>query len=293
MDARTNFLDSSTTFLLVHGAGTSSFMWGPLQRELALLGYRSYAIDLPGHGLDAQYPVSYQAPQDIPALSVEVSTLADVGLEDNVAAVLAAAESLTPTGPVVLVGASLGGITIGAAASRAPHLFAGIAYISAWVCVAHANPVEWMAAPEFGESMLPLLGGVAVGDPGVIGAGRANYRTADPEQLARLKEATMAEATDAEFRAFLNIMQPDESMLVMMGEGAVDPARWGTIPRTFIRLTQDRSIPLALQDRMITDADRLAPANPFIVRSVDASHAGFLRQSGTVAGMLTAMDAAD
>ncbi len=283
----TSFVDPSTTFLLVHGAGTSSFMWAPLQRQLALKGYRSYAIDLPGHGLDAQYPLSYQAPQDLEALGSEFSTLATVTLDDNVDAVIAAARELAATGPVVLVGASLGGITIGAAASRAPELFSRIVYVSAWVCVERANPIEFMGEPEFATSMLPHLGGVAVGDPAVIGTGRANYRTADPQQLQLLREATMAEATDAEFRAFLNIMQPDESMLVMMGDGTVDPATWGNTPRTFIRLSEDRSIPPALQDRMIADADRATPGNPFEVHRVDSSHAGFIRQSELVASILT------
>ena len=44
---------SSPTFVLVHGSGSSSFIWASVQRELALLGHRSYAVDLPGHGLDA------------------------------------------------------------------------------------------------------------------------------------------------------------------------------------------------------------------------------------------------
>ena len=58
-------LDTRTTFVLIHGSGTSSTMWGPIQQELALQGWRSYAIDLPGHGAQARYPVSYQAPQDL------------------------------------------------------------------------------------------------------------------------------------------------------------------------------------------------------------------------------------
>ncbi|WP_442875585.1 alpha/beta fold hydrolase [Actinoallomurus sp. NBC_01490] len=40
------------TFVLVHGSGTSSPMWAPVQRELALRGHRGYAVDLPGHGAE-------------------------------------------------------------------------------------------------------------------------------------------------------------------------------------------------------------------------------------------------
>lgn len=70
--------DARPTFVLVHGSCGSSFMWAPIQRELALLGHRSFAVDLPGHGFDAQYPVAYQAPQDLDAWAAEPSTLAGV-----------------------------------------------------------------------------------------------------------------------------------------------------------------------------------------------------------------------
>jgi pimeloyl-ACP methyl ester carboxylesterase len=40
----------SPTFVLVHGAFANSFSFAPLQAELALLGHRSAAVDLPGHG---------------------------------------------------------------------------------------------------------------------------------------------------------------------------------------------------------------------------------------------------
>ena len=75
--------DQRTTFVLVHGSGTSSHMWAPLQRELALQGRKSYAIDLPGHGFDAQYSFAYQSPQNLDALRTEASTLASITLEDE------------------------------------------------------------------------------------------------------------------------------------------------------------------------------------------------------------------
>lgn len=59
------------TFILVHGAFANSFSLAPLQAELALLGHRSVAVDLPGHGFGATFPASYQAPQDLSALAGE------------------------------------------------------------------------------------------------------------------------------------------------------------------------------------------------------------------------------
>lgn len=51
---------------------------------------------------------------------------------------------------------------------------------------------------------------------------------------------------------------------------------WGRIPRTYIRLTKDMSMLLALQDRFIAEAATLIPDNPFDVRSVESSHVGLL-----------------
>ncbi|WP_414496293.1 hypothetical protein [Streptomyces sp. CRN 30] len=96
-------------------------MWAPVQRELALLGHRSYAVDLPGHGFDAQYQVAYQAPQDLDAWAAEPSTLAGVTLRDNVDMVTGVVRRVAGHGPVVLVGSSLGGTTITGVGNAAPR----------------------------------------------------------------------------------------------------------------------------------------------------------------------------
>lgn len=262
-------------------------MWAPLQRALALLGRRSFAIDLPGHGLDAQYSLAYQAPQDLQALGSEPSSLADVTLDDNVNALESSVRALRAHGPVVLVAASLGGVTTSVLANRHPELVDSLVYISAWACVTRANPVEYMGEPEFAQSLLPGLAGLNVGDPATLNVGRANYRTADEELLRQLKAATMEEVDDARFMAFLNQMQPDESLAVMMADARVDARTWGRIPHTYVRLTRDRSLPLAMQDRLIREADELTPDNPFRVYSLDTSHAGFLYESERVAQLLT------
>lgn len=274
------------TFVLVHGSGSSSFMWAPVQRELALLGHRSFAVDLPGHGFDAHYSVRYQAPQDLDAWAKEPSTLAELAFQDNVDAVTDVVRRLSANGPVVLVGSSLGGTTITGVGNTVPELVSHLVYISAWACVSRSCPVEYMQEPEFASSLLGELGAFNVGDPAELGVGRANYRTADPTLLAALKAATMAEVTDEQFMAFLNILQPDESMAAMLTDARAQADTWGTVPHTFVRLTADRSIPVELQDRLIAEADALTPNNPFRVHSLDASHVGFLYQAAAVAAIL-------
>ncbi|WP_405061403.1 alpha/beta hydrolase [Kribbella sp. NBC_01505] len=280
---------STPTYVLVHGSGSNSFFWTTIQREFALRGLLSYAADLPGHGLDAQYPVSYLAPQDLDSWATEPSTLATVTLQDNVDSLLPAVRRLAERGPVVLVGASLGGVTITALTNQAPELVAHLVYISAWAPVSQRNPIEY-TGPEFDESLLPQVAGLSIGDPEVVGAGRANYRTADKGLLETLKAAVLADVTDEQFLAFLNHMQPDESLQVMMGDARADAATWGTVPRTYVRLTADLAMPIAAQDMLIREGDELTPDNPYTVHSLDVSHAGFIYQPERTVDILAGID---
>lgn len=130
-------------------------MWAPIQRELALLGHRSFAVDLPGHGFDAQYPVAYQAPQDLDAWAIEPSTLAGVTLQDNIDMVVDVVRRVARYGPVVLVGASLGGTTITGVGNTVPHLVNRLVYISAWSCVQRSNPSSTCRSPSSAPTCWP------------------------------------------------------------------------------------------------------------------------------------------
>ncbi|MBP0459115.1 alpha/beta hydrolase [Streptomyces montanisoli] len=278
--------DANPTFVLVHGSCSNSLMWAPVQRELALLGHRTFAVDLPGHGFDAQYPAAYQAPQDLDAWAAEPSTLAGVTLQDNVDMVTGIVRRVAEHGPVVLVGSSLGGMTITGVANTVPDLVNRLVYVSAWACVQRANPIEYMQEPEFGDNLLAPLAPLNVGRPAELGVGRANYRTADPAMLAALKAAIMADGTEEQFRAFLNLLQPDESLAVMTSDARGRAETWGTVARTYVRLTADRSLPVAMQDRLIAEGDALTPDNPYDVHTLDTSHVGYLLEPAKLAGIL-------
>ncbi|MGC7096490.1 alpha/beta fold hydrolase [Amycolatopsis lurida] len=272
------------TYVLVHGSGSSGTIWASVQRELALRGQRSYAVDLPGHGSGARYSRSYQAPQDLTTWAAEPSSLTGVGLADNVAHVVEVVRRVAEHGPVVLVGASLGGVTISGVADEVPELLDRVVYLSAWICTSLPSPLAYLGEPEFARSLLGELAGFSVGAP--EGVGRANYRASDPALLDALKAATMAEATDEQFLATVNQLEPDESLAVMSADARVSPDRWGRVPRTFIRLLEDRSLPVEMQDRLIAEADAVTPGNPFTVHDLDAGHMGFVLRAGEVADLL-------
>ncbi|MCP3765561.1 alpha/beta hydrolase [Streptomyces sp. MAR25Y5] len=278
------------TFVLVHGAFTNSFSFAPLQAELALLGHRSAAVDLPGHGFEATFPPSYQAPQDLDALATEPGIIKGVTLADNVARVVEVLERAERNGPVILVAHSRGGITTTAVANARPELIDRIVYVSAW-CPVDLEVGDYYAQPEMADVDAGAFAAAFVGDPTETGLLRTNFRTADPAALAAFKRAFAADLTDDEFRTFLNTLQPDENLDAGTAADRAQAATWGRIPRTYVRLTADASVPLAVQDRMIREADALTPDNPFDVRTLEGSHLRWLVHPKPAAELLASLAA--
>ncbi|MGM1058621.1 alpha/beta hydrolase [Saccharothrix sp. Mg75] len=271
----------STTLVFVPGSNSNSFSYAPLLRELALLGVRALAVDLPGHGYAATVPAAYQA-QDPEGLATAPTGLAGVSHEDNVAHVVEVVRRAAGHGPVVLVGHSRGGFTVTSVANRVPELLSRVVYVSAWCCV-DLSPAEYAAQPEYASSALHDTAGVLAAAPAALGALRLNWRTSDPALLAALTTALHADGTESEVLVSLGLLEPDEGLDV--GADRVDAATWGRVPHTYVRLARDRSIPVALQDRFVREADALTPGNPFDVRTLDSSHVGFLIHPEEAAGL--------
>jgi pimeloyl-ACP methyl ester carboxylesterase len=99
-------------FLLIHGSGHGAWAWRDVIPLLRDLGHEARAIDLPGHGADTT-----------PLEAIRLETYRD--------AVLAALGDHT-----VLVGHSMGGYPITAAAEAAPARIAALVYLCAYVPVA-------------------------------------------------------------------------------------------------------------------------------------------------------------
>ncbi|NUW45304.1 alpha/beta fold hydrolase [Nonomuraea rhodomycinica] len=258
-----------TTFVFVTGAnGTAS-----QDPELTLRGHRTVGVDLPGHGAAEQFHRAYQAPQDLAALAALPSPVSGVTLDDHVRATVDVVRRVAEHGPVILVGGSLGGAAVTRAADEVPHLIDRLVYDAAFCCTALRSPAEYLATPEAEGSLAAGVLGGLVGDPREIGAIRVNWRSADPAFLDAVKEAYMADASDGEFLAMVNGLLPDESLLVSGGDARGRAEAWGRVPRTYIRHARDRTIPPALQDRMIREADAATPGNPFDVHTVEATHA--------------------
>jgi pimeloyl-ACP methyl ester carboxylesterase len=124
------------SFVLIHGAGHGAWCWRDVLPLLHAAGHRARAIDLPSHGDDRTPPQS-------------VTFDAYVG---------AVTDALGPD--TILVGHSLGGLSITAAADRAPDRVAALVYLCAWVPVPEVPLTEYRA-----QGTTPALRSASSVDP--------------------------------------------------------------------------------------------------------------------------------
>ncbi|SEG93953.1 Pimeloyl-ACP methyl ester carboxylesterase [Nonomuraea solani] len=258
-----------TTFLFVTGSNGVA----TADPELTLRGHRALGVGLPGHGPEEQFHRAYQAPQDLAKLATIPSPVSGVTLDDYVEATEKAVRRAAEHGPVILVGGSLGGSTITKVADAVPDLVDLLVYDAAYCCTKLSSPAAYLETPEGKASLATSIVSGLVGDPRVLKAIRVNWRTNDEKFLKAAKAAYMADGTDGELLAMLNSLLPDESLQVSSADARGRAQAWGRVPRVYIRHSRDMVLPIALQDRMIREADAATPGNKFRVFTVEASHA--------------------
>jgi pimeloyl-ACP methyl ester carboxylesterase len=163
--------NAQKTFVLVHGSWQGAWCWDRVRDRLQSLGHRVLTPALPGRG-----PLT----QDRSA----------IGHADNVAAVLTALDAAGHE-PVVLVGHSLGGITISQVADRRPHRIDSLVYCAAFVVEDGQSAAETM--PEASQAAFAEL--AAARPDGAIALPwplwRTNFIQTADEQLARASFARL------------------------------------------------------------------------------------------------------
>ena len=129
-------------FVLVHGAWHGAWCWAGVIRQLELAGHHPIAVDLPAHGTNHLDPAKATR-----ALYVEsvVRAIEDRNLKD-----------------VVLVGHSLGGMTIAGVAQRIPQRLKRVVFATALVLSDDSSPFVDMG-PLMPPEMAAHMHGLAEG----------------------------------------------------------------------------------------------------------------------------------
>ena len=229
-----------TTFVLVHGAYHGAWCWDKVVPLLEAQGHQAVAVDLPGNTYGEF---------DIPAGQVTLDTYAH-----HVCKVLDQLDE-----PVVLVGHSLGGLTVTQAAEYRPEKIGTLVYLTAL-----------LLGP--GEARTP----VASRDPETVRAGlqRDSWEVSDDLSAVVFHEESLRSR-------FYNDCSDDDyawakSMLVPQSSGPLmDPVlttenNFGRVPKVYIECLRDGAIPIAYQREM--------QANVSCGRtmSLDTGHSSFL-----------------
>jgi pimeloyl-ACP methyl ester carboxylesterase len=258
-----------------------------MQREMALRGHRTLAVDLPGRG--AGFSKAYQT-QDMATFAAEPSPLENVTGPEVVQHVVDVVRRAREHGPVILAGHSLGGLTLTGVGNEIPDLLDRIVYIAAH-CPVTKSAGEYISGPEWGTSdLFPATMPIIMDDPAKRGFIRLNWRTTDPAVIEGLKKA-LSITDDRRFVQVLNEMQPDEWFWQTNPtfDFRATKETWGQVPHTFIRLADDKSMPLAAQDMYIREADTLTPTNPFDIHIAPGGHGTFLAHPNEVADILSTL----
>jgi pimeloyl-ACP methyl ester carboxylesterase len=272
--------------VLVHGAWHGAWTYERVIPLLMAQGHMAVAQDLPSHGLNARFPASYFIrPLDATAFASEPSPVAATTLEDYATSVLEVIDQICALGhdKVVLVGHSMGGLAITAAAERAPEKIAAIVYLTAFM---PRSGVPGIAYIQSAENEGELVGPQLLSDPQLTGALRIDQRSDNPDYRATAKLAFYGDVSQEEYEAAANLLACDAPVAPFATPIATTASRWGAVPRHYIKCLQDRAILPALQQRFIDEADAFTPDNRTRVHEMNSSHSPFLSSPSGLAGIL-------
>lgn len=231
--------------VLLHGSWHGAWCWFKVAPRLREAGHRVHAPDLPAHGRDWRFARG--------RITLDTMVRSVTGLIDRL------------PGPALLVAHSRGGIVASTVAQMRPQRVAGLVYLAAYLLRSGERVADLFRHDR--ESLVTRN----------LCVDRRRFTDSLAPQAYR--EALYADCDDADVQLAHALLTP-EPLLPALTRLRLSAERYGTVPRHYIELTQDRAVSPALQRRML-EASPCAT-----VRSIDASHSAYFSQPGLLAQAL-------
>lgn len=222
-----------STYVLVHGAFHGAWCWDKIVPLLEEKGHKVVTLDLPGQGQD-------------PTPMTEVTFQ---GYTNRVCEVIDQQE-----GKVILVGHSMGGLSITQAAEYRPDKIEALVYVTAYL-------------PQNGESLFDLNNGDQDAIPvPAIWAEDQTYVTLD---LTKVRESFYGHCSEKDIAEAKDRLGRQSTGPFMTGI-QITEANFGRVPRAYIECTDDKTISIGFQRMMYGKT----PCQEII--SIDTDHSPFL-----------------
>jgi pimeloyl-ACP methyl ester carboxylesterase len=234
------------TFILIHGSWHGGWCFDDVRTLLEAEGHTVLAPDLPGMG----------------GSDAEMAQITLQGWADFAANLCRTA----PQKPVILAGHSRGGLVVSQAAETAPDAVDALVYICAMMLPDGYSRAEFKAMEEANPAFDALITKTPEGHGSLI--------TGDAPEAVFAQLSPPDKVTAAMARL---VSEPHGPRATPM---RLTPERWGSIPRTYVECTEDRTIPISSQRRMIA----MSPGATVV--TLDADHSPFLSRSKELAAAL-------
>ena len=229
------------TFILIHGAWLNAGIWDRIALRLRDAGHEVLTPELPGNGRDTT-----------PASEVHLQTYVD-----------AIATLISEREDVVLVGHSMAGIVVSNLTEMMPKKITHLFYLAAFMLADGASVVSFQ---ETQRALRSAQQGAPQGARGFLQfAPDKSYSTLNPE-LVPGKLCNMCTEADAQLLVRHLAQQPTGPRLDPVH---ISEARWGSVPRTYIKTLQDKSVATELQEAMLAQV----PGTPVV--ELDSDHSPF------------------
>ena len=276
---------SQPAFVFVHGAWHNAYTWSKVVQLLAERGFASVTLDLPGAGINAHYPDSFnQRPLDPAAFGSEASPNADITQEERTQATIAAVKEAARlgNGKVILAGHSFGGLTVSAVAEAIPDQLQALVYLTAFMMPPGMPAIAMITSPLMADALVPQL---FMADPLAVGALRIDPRSEDAQYQQLLRDSFYGDVADSDFEQAREHLHPDEPVSVAEVPSGITPERFGTLTRHYIHCTQDQAVTPAGQQEMIRLMDA-SMGNQTQVHTLVSSHSPFFSQPDKLVELL-------